>query len=112
MILKIKSKRRVHNVLIDDEDFIKVRDHTWYVNFNKERTYVYSYINGKRVSMHRFIMGVTNPMARIKHIDVNGLNNQRSNIAYQNKLYEKELIISVLACHGSGEFCAVSKLNG
>lgn len=111
MILKIKSKKRVHNVLIDDEDFIKIKDHTWYINFS-DKTYAYSYIKGKRVLMHRFIMGVTDPEVKVKHIDVNGLNNQKSNIHIKNKLYEKEPIVSVPSCHGSGERCLMPQLHG
>lgn len=112
MILTIKSKNKVHKISIDDEDFLKVRSLTWYVNYSKKRIYVYSYMNGDRILMHRFIMGVTDSIVRIKHIDMNGLNNQKSNIAYQNKLYEKEPNISVPACHGIGERCTMPQLNG
>jgi len=71
--------------LVDDDDYETLIKMRWSV-YKKEWTSAYAstgiYIDGKKkwVTMHRFILGLTDPKMIVDHIDHNGLNNQRSNL--------------------------------
>lgn len=71
--------------LVDDSDYEMLKKRRWWVRKGGNTFYAVGKMkngNGKRitVSMHRIIMGVTNPKDVIDHKDWNGLNNQRSNL--------------------------------
>ena len=66
--------------LIDDCDFERVSVHKWCAVNGKHTFYAATWINGKQVIMHRFILGLTDPEIGTDHIDGNGLHNYRSNI--------------------------------
>ncbi len=71
---------------IDDSD-------SWVAKFRwnerrspKEKTtYAVATVDGKRVSLHRLIMGLTDPKIQVDHRDRNGLNNKRSNLRIATK---------------------------
>ena len=63
--------------LIDDCDLELISSFNWYASFMNGSWYA---INGKAEKMHRLIMGVTDPQVRVGHKDLDGLNNQRSNL--------------------------------
>lgn len=70
-----------HFALVDDEDFEYLNQWNWSLSYNMSGTqYAESAINGKRVKMHRVLLGLTNPKIFGDHKDLNGLNNQRDNI--------------------------------
>jgi hypothetical protein len=75
------SKGRI--ALIDLEDEPLVRQFSWHARMN-EYGHWYAYrdtkIGGKRkrISMHRFIMGVTDPKIPVDHKNGDGLDNRRS----------------------------------
>src|SRR5882724_11043041 len=60
---------------VDDSDFDLVSTYEWYCN----EGYAITYHNGKRIRMHRFILG-TPAGKKTDHIDHDRLNNQRSNL--------------------------------
>lgn len=65
--------------LVDDHDFEQVSQWAWHASSPSGGTfYASSWINGKHLSMHRFILGITN--GEIDHINLNKLDNQRHNL--------------------------------
>ena len=103
MTLKIpihhKSKG-THDMLIDTEDYDKIKDlnltlnhtsnkHTYYAQHRvyKNQKYI------KRVHIHRLIMGLGDfkeDKRIINHIDGNGLNNQKSNLEICDHMYNSQ----------------------
>lgn len=79
------------SVLIDDEDYEKVKNFGWYVQKNEDfysgRFYFNAEIvvNGRRTTtkMHRIIMGcVTGDGTKIDHINGNTLDNRKQNLRF------------------------------
>lgn len=74
-----------HNVLLDDEDYEKLKSFRWRVlkdgnTYYAVRSYKIGIKNWKSIKMHREIMGVTDRKELIDHKDHNGLNNQKLNL--------------------------------
>ena len=72
--------------VIDDSDYILLKKYSW--SYHKDG-YAHSKIvwNGKprMILMHRLIMGIVdNPKLMTDHIDMDGLNNKRSNLRVCN----------------------------
>lgn len=66
--------------LVDDEDYDRVARHKWWVIENVSgNRYAMARIDGRFISMHRFIL---NPPSHLEvdHRDGNGLNNQKANL--------------------------------
>jgi hypothetical protein len=82
---------------VDDADFEWLNQWKWQALTGKKRKTVYAVrSNGKSmISMHRQILGLTDPKVLGEHEDNNGLNNQRENLriatqsqnAMNNRLY-------------------------
>ncbi|MBY0254537.1 MAG: HNH endonuclease [Methylobacterium organophilum] len=79
---------------IDDADVQLVADKKWWLkpsSHGTQRFYAYTCIAGKNRFMHRLILGVTDPKIFVDHIDMDGLNNRRSNLrlatATQNNIH-------------------------
>lgn len=89
MEFKINSpKHGEFTVLIDDEDYDKIKDFKWYVGVNKKyRYYVGCGFNfgekGKRkqktIQLHRFIIDCPEGMV-VDHVNHNTLDNRKSNL--------------------------------
>lgn len=81
--------------LIDAEDLPLINQYTgwyaikgttrWYVRGYDPKQYVKQGRKQKMVALHRIVMGVTDPMIEVDHIDHNGLNNCKSNLRLSNK---------------------------
>jgi hypothetical protein len=67
---------------IDDEDYERVSQHTWAASVNEAgNVRAVAYVSSsKRIYMHRFILGVTNPKIEVDHKDNDGTNNQKYNL--------------------------------
>ena len=78
--------------IVDDRDFLAVSEYRWF-QLKRNTTYAYTTIDGKRMALHRFIMGLTADDKRmVHHKDGNGLNNRRSNLVVCDKLYNSQSI--------------------
>ena len=66
-----------YNAQVSDEDFEYVSMFSW--RLSNQRGYLYA-INDKFGSLHRIILGVSDPKVFVDHKDRNGLNCQRDNI--------------------------------
>ena len=75
---------RGYVALVDDADYERVSQFNWYAAPTGNTVYAYHSFPkpGGQIkrSMHRFILGLTNPKICADHIDRNGLNNQRGNL--------------------------------
>lgn len=76
------TKGRV--AIVDAEDFDLVNAHIWYAATSHRACYARtrSRVNGRWVcvSMHRFILGVTDRAIQVDHKNHNGLDNRRCNL--------------------------------
>lgn len=84
-----RKNKRIHNnlnlvALVDEEDFEKVNQYYWQVKIHGATYYAKRRIvvDGKQTSesMHRFILGLSDPLVKTDHRGNNGLNNQKRNL--------------------------------
>lgn len=72
--------------IIDTEDFRRVNKHSWHVHKSKGTTkklgepYARATIQGKKVYLHRFLMGANDPRDHVDHANQCTLDNRRSNL--------------------------------
>lgn len=90
-------KRKVEPLYaeVDEEDLEKVSKYKWGQNkqSNKHTTYAISHTNGKKVHLHRLIMGLgdyQDDKRIIDHKDGNGLNNKKENLTICDTLYNSQ----------------------
>lgn len=95
-------KRGAFTVIIDAEDWPRVKEYDWFYSperFGKD-AYIYTTVvsairtrKAKLLKLHRFIMRDVAARTDIGHIDKNPLNNQKSNLfvyeTYNRKLIER-----------------------
>lgn len=87
MEITIQSKKHGDKiVLIDAEDFEKISNFKWHVNYNKKNNYYIQaniYVNGKRTtkSLHKIIMGDFKDKI-IDHINGNTLDCRKENMRF------------------------------
>jgi len=77
---KIIPLTRGKYAIVDEEDYERVMQHIWYVSGRLENSYASTNINDKIISMHRFIMNVTDPKITVDHIFHNTLDNRKSQL--------------------------------
>ncbi|TFZ81222.1 AP2 domain-containing protein [Candidatus Macondimonas diazotrophica] len=70
---------------IDEADLELVSGYKWYAHKDKNTFYAYANVrradgSWTKVKMHRLILGLTDRKTQADHIDMNGLNNRRSNL--------------------------------
>lgn len=101
MEIEIKNKKfGVNKMIIDEEDYDKIKDLNLTLNHtsNKNTFYVKHtvYENRKyikKLHIHRLIMGLgdfKDDKRIINHIDGNGLNNQKSNLEICDTMYNSQ----------------------
>lgn len=78
--LKNKSLHVVGHAIIDLCDIERCSTLKWYMRKSRNTNYAMTTINGKKIFLHRFILNYSG-LDDIDHIDRNGLNNKRTNLA-------------------------------
>lgn len=76
---------RGYVALVDDEDYDRVSQHKWHAKVGIDVNYAAAAIRESRgkfrfTQLHRFVMGATDPLIRVDHIDRDGLNCRRNNL--------------------------------
>lgn len=130
MELKLTSPKYGEKiVLIDDEDYERIKTLNWTISFVRGNWYaVHSfYENGKhkQIKMHRFIMNETNPNIKIDHRNNCGIDNRKQNLRRAttaentrntgpNKLNRTGYkgVYKYTSGANSGRFTACLKVNG
>jgi len=97
MELIIKSKGENYIFLIDEEDYDRVSQYTWFINHQPHTKYCRTVINingkKKRIYLHRLIMGLEHGNKLVvNHKDGNGLNNAKSNLEICDQMYNTQSI--------------------
>ncbi len=70
--------------LVDDEDYAYLSQFKWNAKKSPRSIYAKRKINNRDVTLHRFILGISDPSIKIDHWDGDGLNNQRHNLRVAN----------------------------
>jgi hypothetical protein len=83
--MKIILLSKDYAAQVDDADFERVRRYKWTAQEGRNTVYGYHPFlledgTRKNISLHRFILGVTNSKIQVDHKDRNGLNCQRENL--------------------------------
>ena len=96
----VHRKKGTHYMLIDEEDYDKIKDLKLTLNLTSNKHTLYArhtvYENSKfikRINIHRLIMGLgdfKDDKRIINHIDGNGLNNQKSNLEICDHMYNSQ----------------------
>ena len=68
-----------YKVLIDEEDYNRVKSFTWSVKPKEEGAYFFNRSNNETVYLHKIILGVKNKRI-VDHRDGNRLNNTKDNL--------------------------------
>src|SRR3990167_1291618 len=77
MKLYNRDKKVISFTLIDNDDIYKTQKYRWNQKKTKNKgTYVMGWINGKKISLHNFILN----KKFIDHINMNGLDNRKKNL--------------------------------
>lgn len=79
-ILARSKKYGNHYVIIDESDYDHLKTFSWTVYKDGKRLYVCTKMNGKKVKMHRYLLGLTDPNISADHINRNGMDNRRANL--------------------------------
>lgn len=71
---------RGYVTVVDDEDYEWLSKYKWHVMTNGEHSYAVRQVDKKYIFMHRLILGAEGRDNLVDHKDLDGLNNQRSNL--------------------------------
>ena len=100
MIIKINSEKYgTHDLLIDDEDYDKVKKYKWHLKpsgyTNYARTNIYKDKKHKYLRIHRLIMGLgdfKDDKRVVNHVNGNGLDNRKCNLEICSQNYNNQSI--------------------
>lgn len=65
---------------VDRSDAERVASYRWNPKVKLHRTYATAYINGRKVQLHQFILGIFGTDGEVDHINHDGLDNRRQNL--------------------------------
>jgi hypothetical protein len=82
-MMQTLSLSKGFTAVVDDDDFERLARFGWHAHISGKRTYARAAIKGKKVYLHRFVLG--SPVGCVDHIDGNTLNNQKSNLRCATK---------------------------
>lgn len=76
----------VFTLQVDDVDVPRIKQHNWHLQIHDTNLYMVRREicpetgRRKKIYMHRWLLGVTDPSVFVDHQDHDGLNNRRSNL--------------------------------
>ena len=75
----------IFNSLIDIEDIPKIEQFRWHIRYDNRhpKHYIETRLKGKRIHLHRFLMGLDGKFSfdeTVDHINGNSLDNRKSNL--------------------------------
>ncbi len=87
MVVIVSEK---YGVLLDAEDLDKYRIHLWSISsLKRKKPYVRAniYVDGKRkkISLHRFLLGLSNEDVEVDHVNGDTLDNRKQNLRIATK---------------------------
>ena len=94
--LRDKTKNIIDYAFVDEDNFNEINKYKWYRRTfeyqNITKFYVSSSnkINGKRISLHKFIMGLVPKGKVIDHINGNGLDNRKINLRIVSRSHNNQ----------------------
>ena len=103
------STNKYYDVIIDEEDFYKVKNYHWRPWHSDTETYAVTGKTGVSAYMHRHIMQVTDPSQHIDHIKGNGLNNRKSNLRITDLVGNVKNRINVSKTRSSTDIVGIRK---
>ena len=83
-------------VKIDNDDLEKCSKLTWHYAKNKDSKYIQTWVKGKMIKLHRYIMNIDNSNLLVDHISRDTLDNRKSNLricTYQQNSFNKSIRI-------------------
>jgi hypothetical protein len=78
MLIQLTQNKKT---IIDKEDFFRIRPHNWC--FDKTTGYAAARVNGKKISLHRFII-LAPKGTLVDHVNLNKLDNRKENLRIVN----------------------------
>jgi len=70
--------------IVDYDDYERLSKHKWYTAKNKEKFYARRKEHGVVIYLHREVLGITDSKVIIDHINMDGLDNRKSNLRISN----------------------------
>ena len=115
--LRDVNKNVVEEALVSVEDYERVNKYKWNMNIKKFKygeplAYVHGYVDGKPMTMHKFIMGTPNKGFVIDHINNNGLDNQRCNLRFASYSENSQNRRKIIKENTTSIYIGVSKVDG
>jgi hypothetical protein len=80
IIIGFTRKKERFEILIDLEDFKKVKENSWCLSKKRKRRYAVSRINNKIVYIHQVILNYDGKVSTCDHKNMNGLDNRKLNL--------------------------------
>lgn len=80
ILIKNKTGDKLNEVLIDREDYDKIKYYSLYIN----QGYVSLRISNIKTNLHRFLLNCNDPKIFVDHKDNNKLNNKKENLRFSN----------------------------
>ena len=77
--MKLVELSQGKRAIVDDSDFESVEQYHWWARKDYNTYYVFGWVNGKTVSLHRFIVGAKKG-EEVDHKNRNGLDNRKFNL--------------------------------
>lgn len=93
---------------VDAEDYTRVSAYEWRLWWNGYTFYPRATIDGKRVTLHEFLMG-SEPGAHVDHRDRNGLNACRSNLRFSTSQQNNQNRGKARALTASSQYKGVNR---
>ena len=121
-IYNLETLERTTKVIIDEDDFEWINKYTWYAYPTKNYVCAKRFDSATQIfrNMHRDILHQNDPAIWVDHINLNSLDNRKSNLrlsnaktnAYNRKGYSSKSIYKGIGPCRSGKFQARIVYNG